>query len=693
MKRIARLFMMMLVLTVGTGLTSCDEDWFYVEFDNPIPTPEPTPEPQPEPQPEPLISVQELLENAQKGGAQVTVTYILNGVSHTVTFKKEDNKYVLLTANGTRGEGGDIKPYLTLMNTEDDPNWNDDDLNLDDGSDVGDGDEFEDGLGDGNIDWDPDEPDEPEPSGDDDDDEGEEGSDDTYVYEEGDGTVFDEYDGFDESDDEGDTPSSTRAFSATRAFGASSTTRAWTRADNTVDRNLLFGVRVMDTGVDLLQVEFDTATGLYTQAYAEAADADGNSASFVGLTVNSTQVAVSPDNTTAGTRAVTRTPMKVTSIKMNKTAVVIKNSTTLQATVKPRNASNSAIKWTSTKKNVATVKRKSVNVKNDAKIINCTVTATGQEGTTKVKCESNNKKSAKCTVTVSDVPIKSVKLNKTNIKLKLIDKGFIVLKATVLPDGATQTVTWKSSQPSVAAVYSNGKVSIKKNGKAVITATAADGKTKAKCTIIVLKSKGIRVTGVTLDKMELELTEGEDFTLRATVTPENATYKDVTWESDDKKVATVDENGKVTAVAAGEATITVTTVEGGKRATCEVTVYAPEPTVVPVTGVTINNDKIKNGQLTLTEDETATLTASVTPADASDKTFTWSVSDDDGVISFNKETGVVSAVKPGTATITVTTTDGSKTASVTITVNPKPGTEHNLQPSGGYNAGGDPVGN
>ena len=591
MKRIARLFMMMLVLTVGTGLTSCDEDWFYVEFDNPIPTPEPTPEPQPEPQPEPLISVQELLENAQKGGAQVTVTYILNGVSHTVTFKKEDNKYVLLTANGTRGEGGDIKPYLTLMNTEDDPNWNDDDLNLDDGSDVGDGDEFEDGLGDGNIDWDPDEPDEPEPSGDDDDDEGEEGSDDTYVYEEDDDTVFDEYDGIDESNDtNGDTPS------ATRAFGASSTVGAWTRADNTVDRNLLFGVRVMDTGVDLLQVEFDTATGLYTQAYAEAADADGNSASFVGLTVNSTQVAVSPDNTTAGTRAVTRTPMKVTSIKMNKTAVVIKNSTTLQATVKPRNASNSAIKWTSTKKNVATVKRKSVNVKNDAKIIKCMVTATGQEGTTKVKCESNNKKSAKCTVTVSDVPIKSVKLNKTNIKLKLIDKGFIVLKATVLPDGATQTVTWKSSQPSVAAVYSNGKVSIKKNGKAVITATAADGKTKAKCTIIVLKSKGIRVTGVTLDKMELELTEGEDFTLRATVTPENATYKDVTWESDDKKVATVDENGKVTAVAAGEATITVTTVEGGKRATCE------------------------------------------------------------------------------------------------VTVNPKPGTEHNLQPSGGYNAGGDPTG-
>lgn len=688
MKRLAKLFMMMLVLTVGTGLTGCNE-LLPDLFDNPVtptpeptPTPTPTPEAEPTPEPEPQHSVQELLKNAQQGGAQVTVTYILNGVSHTVTFKKEDNKYVLLTSNGTRDEGGDIKPYLTLMNADDDTDWNDDDLNLDDGDDVDDGDEFEDGLGDGNIDWDPDEPDEPEtPSDDDDEDEGEEGDDDTYVYEEGDGTVFDEYDGFDEGDDEGDTPS------ATRAFGVSCPVKAWTRADNTVDRNLLFGVRVMDTGVDLLQVEFDTATGLYTQAYAEAADADGNSASFVDLTVNSTQVSVTPDNPTAGTRATTKKNIKVTSIKLNKNRVDVKNTNTLQATVKPSNVADNSIKWTSTNSAVATVKKKGTAIiKKNTKIFKCTVTAV-KKGKTTVKCQSINKKSANCTVSVSSASIMSVELNKKNIKLKLIKNGFIVLKATVLPDEVSQAVTWKSSQSKVATVDKNGKVKILKNGKAVITATAADGKHHAKCNITVLNEKGVKVKGVSLNETELKLTEGEDFTLTATVEPINATYKDVTWKSSNKKVATVDEDGNVTAVKAGEATITVTTVEEGMTAKCKVTVKAPESTVIDVTGVTIKDgsDNNLNGQtLTLTAGDETTLTAEVAPEKATNKTVTWSVSGD--AITFNEEIGKVTAVKAGTATITATA-DG-KSATVTITVNAPTNTVN--QP-GGYENSGDPT--
>ena len=84
----------------------------------------------------------------------------------------------------------------------------------------------------------------------------------------------------------------------------------------------------------------------------------------------------------------------------------------------------------------------------------------------------------------------------------------------------------------------------------------------------------VNVTGVTLSKTSLSLEEGKTETLVATVTPDNATYKDVTWSSTKTSVATVDQNGVVTAVGAGTATITVTTTDGGKTATCTVTVTA-----------------------------------------------------------------------------------------------------------------------
>lgn len=89
----------------------------------------------------------------------------------------------------------------------------------------------------------------------------------------------------------------------------------------------------------------------------------------------------------------------------------------------------------------------------------------------------------------------------------------------------------------------------------------------------------VEATGVTLDQPTLSLDVGESTTLLATVAPENATDKSVTWVSSDPAIATVDSVGVVTGVAAGDATITVTTTSGGHKATCDVTVTAPVPTV------------------------------------------------------------------------------------------------------------------
>jgi len=171
-----------------------------------------------------------------------------------------------------------------------------------------------------------------------------------------------------------------------------------------------------------------------------------------------------------------------------------------------------------------------------------------------------------------------------------------------------------------------------------------------------LQKAPIPVTGVTLNKASTTLTVGDTETLTATLAPDNATNKAVTWKSSDEEVATVDNTGKVTAVDAGEATITVTTADGSKTATCVVTV------TIPVTGVTLNKSSIN---LYLGKSETDTLTATMAPDNATDKTVTWTSSDPTVV---EVEDGVVTALKSGAATITATAADGSDKAA-TCTVN------------------------
>lgn len=166
----------------------------------------------------------------------------------------------------------------------------------------------------------------------------------------------------------------------------------------------------------------------------------------------------------------------------------------------------------------------------------------------------------------------------------------------------------------------------------------------------------IPVTGVTVAPTTGSVTVGEQLTLTATVAPSDATNKAVTWSSSDDTIATVTD-GVVTGVAAGDATITVTTVDGSFTATCAVTVSAA---TVAVTGVTVSptSDSIAVS-------ETLTLTATVAPENATNKAVTWSTSE---ATVATVEDGVVTGVSAGTATITVTTVDGSFTDTCEVTV-------------------------
>ncbi|EOS21215.1 hypothetical protein C806_04531 [Lachnospiraceae bacterium 3-1] len=265
-----------------------------------------------------------------------------------------------------------------------------------------------------------------------------------------------------------------------------------------------------------------------------------------------------------------------------------------------------------------------------------------------------------------EIAIKNKEIKAENgTTVDLVKAGGVV----TTPDNAT--IDWTTSDATAKIAINDGVVSPgdAKDFKVEITGTIKVGEKVAKDTVTVQfgtvteKPEVIPVTGVTLSAPTLSLEIGKSSTLTATVAPANASNKAVTWKSNNTGVATVN-NGKVTAVKAGSATITVTTVDGSKTATCAVTVKPAAPTVYSVTGVTLSAKT-----LSLEVGKSSTLTATVVPANASNKAVTWK-SSNAGVATVNN--GKVTAVKAGSATITVTTADGNKTATCAVTVKAAP---------------------
>lgn len=213
-----------------------------------------------------------------------------------------------------------------------------------------------------------------------------------------------------------------------------------------------------------------------------------------------------------------------------------------------------------------------------ATVYNGVVTAKGA-GTATVSVKSvDGIHSASVLIIVNNgvVDVTGVALNKSEIDLELTQSA--ELKAIVMPSNASdKTVTWTSSNESVAKV-TNGVVIAVAEGTANVTATTADGSFTATCTVNV-KVPTVAVGGVTLNSTSANLKVGATTTLTATISPANATNKTLTWTSSNEDVAKV-ENGVVTAMGEGTATITVTTADGNFTATCDVTVIQPKATVI-----------------------------------------------------------------------------------------------------------------
>ncbi len=250
---------------------------------------------------------------------------------------------------------------------------------------------------------------------------------------------------------------------------------------------------------------------------------------------------------------------------------------------------------------------------------------------------------------------------------KISVKGVSLPKTAEIPVGQTEeltakfspvdpenaNVTWKSDNETVAKVDENGVVTAIAEGVANITVTTEDGGYTATCAVNVVAATA--VTGVTVDNTALELTVGDVKTINATVSPDNATTKDVIWTTTNASVATVTANGSITALTPGTVTITATTKDGAKTATCTVTVNA-----IAATAVVID---VNAATMKVMDEET--LSATVYPANATYQTITWT-SSDASIVSVD-ENGKLKALKQGTATITAVNSEGvSSKCAVTV---------------------------
>lgn len=345
---------------------------------------------------------------------------------------------------------------------------------------------------------------------------------------------------------------------------------------------------------------------------------------------------------TATCKVTVKKKVSVQALSLNKSSKTIYKGKTyqLKAEIYPSNASVRTVTWSSQDTSIATVSSTGL------------VTAK-KNGTTKIICKSKDGNyTASCKITVK-THATGVSLSST--KATIYVGGTKKLTATVKPSSASnKAVKWKSSDKSIATVDSNGKVTGKAVGTAVISCSTEDGSYKASCTITVKKK--ITVKSISLNKTSKTLYIGDKYTLKATVSPSNASTSSLKWKSSDTSVAKVSSSGVVTAVGKGTATITCYT-SNSCKATCKVTVKR-----VSVTGLFLSSSSV-----TLEVGKSTKITANVKPANATNKKVTWATSNSK-VATVTSE-GKIKAVGVGTANITCTTKDGNykKTCRVTVT--------------------------
>lgn len=355
----------------------------------------------------------------------------------------------------------------------------------------------------------------------------------------------------------------------------------------------------------------------------------------------------------------------VSSISISETtkSVLIGDEFSLEATISPSDADNKNVTW-------SIASEQYISLKNSSGLKATFKALKAGETTITVKTEDGGY-SASCNVSITDqaVPVSGVILDKNVLNMEVDESNSI--KATIIPETATnKNIIWSASPENIVSLSPAGSsvnFTALKAGEVSITATTVDGGYSASCAISI-KNKTIKVSGIELDNDEFNIEVDDVKEISATVSPLNATNKKVEWSVDNDDVISLSSTSgssiEFTALKAGNAIITATTVDGGFKDTCSVTV---KDKIVPVSGLLLDKDSV-----TISEEESFSIKATIVPSNATNKNVSWSISNNKVSLSATKgEEITVNAISEGTSTITAISEDGHIEASCNVTITKK----------------------
>lgn len=339
----------------------------------------------------------------------------------------------------------------------------------------------------------------------------------------------------------------------------------------------------------------------------------------------------------------------VEAIMLDKYQVTLQSGGTINLKVKhlPENATNKTIRWSTSNTNIAEVSSEGVVKAKTA-------------GTAVITAISNNSVMTACTVKVVPAVKEGLSIDKLSISMNPGERE--QLHSIFNPDSEDDSVVWVSNNIEVADVTEDGLVTAVKSGSAVITATSTkDSSVVAECSVTVITP----VTHVEIDKDELEIKVGYNDQLTAWALPDVASYKGISWSTNNERIVKVSQSGEVTGVGIGKAVVTASSIYNPSvKVECEVTVVP-----VPVEKIILNRESV-----TLYPEDYILLTADVLPLNATDKRVEWK-SKDNSIATVTSD-GLVKAVGFGEAKVIASSLyDSSIAAECVIKVIPRPVTK------------------
>ena len=330
-------------------------------------------------------------------------------------------------------------------------------------------------------------------------------------------------------------------------------------------------------------------------------------------------------------------PRLVQAISLNATQkeLIVGDTFTLTATLSPENATNRNVIWKLVSGNAIALSADGVI---QAKKVG--------EALVRAEAADGSGITAECKVVVKPRLVQTISLNSTKKDL-LVGESF-ALTATAMPENATnRNVIWKLVSGDAISLSHTGVIQAKKVGEAIVRAEAADGSgITAECKVVV---KPRLVQAISLNATQKNLIIGDSFTLTATLSPENATNRNVIWKLVSGDAISLSNIGVIQAKKVGEALVRAEAADGsGVSAACKVVV---KPRLVQEISLKLEKDTVAVG-------EHFTVTADVLPKNATNSTLQWSVSDP--LLLKHLGAGSFEALKTGSATITAQARDGSK---------------------------------